>query len=160
MTLVPADTTRAIVETERPATLAWAERRGWSIAFDMDALRLSGTVEHPADGAGHLHLSAELSGYQAVPPAWSFVDPSSGVPSPTRFPAAGTVAGKSSIFHPSLVICAPFNRLAYAEHGGPHTNWSGPSSWRGVTGYVMATTIPAMLAVIDLHLHYSPGMRS
>jgi hypothetical protein len=64
-----------------------------------------------------------------------------------------------SIFHGSGVICAPFNRLAYGEHGGPHGDWGGPLSWLNVRGHVRATALADMLALIIAHLNYSPGWK-
>jgi hypothetical protein len=133
---------------------AWAARHGWTLEFDLDALTVAGVVTHPADGVGQLYLLGDCSGYRAVPPAWTFVDPDSGATIQHAFPARGRGA---TIFHQKLIICAPFNRLAYKECGGPHADWSGPSNWLHVTRGVKAPTIADMLNVINAHLQYSPG---
>jgi hypothetical protein len=64
-----------------------------------------------------------------------------------------------SIFHPNRLICAPWNRLAYGEHGGPHADWGGQTSWTSVgAGYTKGDTLGDMLSQIALHLAVSPGM--
>ncbi|MFC0028006.1 hypothetical protein ACFFMM_00510 [Micromonospora chaiyaphumensis] len=64
-----------------------------------------------------------------------------------------------SIFHPNRLICAPWNRLAYAEHGGPHPDWGALTNWKTAgAGYTKADTLADMLSQIHLHLTLSPGM--
>jgi hypothetical protein len=75
-----------------------------------------------------------------------------------RFPKGGTLpGGVQSIFHSSGVICAPFNRLAFAEHAGPHGDWGGPANWLSVRRTVRATNLAEMIAQIEAHLTSSPG---
>ena len=52
------------------------------------------------------------------------------------------------MFNTSCFICAPFNRLAYKIHGGPHQDWNGPEKWLDVCGHVGARTLAEMLAQI------------
>ncbi|HVT70443.1 MAG TPA: hypothetical protein VHF26_22040, partial [Trebonia sp.] len=109
-----------------------------------------------ADSAIRLH--ADLAGYRALPPAWTVIPPDATAPATYRFPAGGTLpGGVGSVFHNSKVICAPFNRLAYQQHAGPHSDWGGPAAWLSVRGHVRATTLAEMLAQIIMHLRYSPG---
>lgn len=158
MSEVPRLTTRAVVEAETPALMAWARRQGWDVAVDLQELELRAETDHPVDGVGRLSLVGDLVGYRGVPPAWGFRDPATDGVGRSAWPATGPLPwGGSSIFHSQPVICAPFNRLAYAAHGGPHSDWSGPANWLAVTGVVSATTLAAMLGVIHLHLRYSPG---
>lgn len=154
MSAVPAETTRAILEDEAQAAQAWAARHGWTLEVHLDALTVTAAVTHPVDGIGRFHLWGDCSGYRAVPPAWTFVEPDSQTTTKHAFPARSRGA---TIFHQNPVICAPFNRLAYKEYNGPHANWSGPSNWMNITGHVRATTIADMLNVINLHLQHSPG---
>lgn len=143
---------------EEPALRSVAQRRGWAVSLDLEGLALSATIDHPVAGVGLLRLDADLDGYRAIPPAWRFVDPDTGEVSQRAFPKPGSgPQGSGSIFHPHPVICAPFNRLAYQDHGGPHPDWSGPANWVNVTGHVFAHTLGEMLSVIDLHLRFSPG---
>lgn len=157
MSLVPAEVTRAIVEHELSAVSAWAQRHDVSVDRDLDLLLLTVQLPHPVPSLGHVTLRADLDGYRAVPPAWTFLD-ADGQVSPRAFPAAGPGLGGSSIFHPHPVICAPFNRLAYTEHEGPHGDWGGPQRWLNVRGVVFAPTLADMLNVVRTHLRTSPGM--
>ena len=158
MSLVPSDATRAFVEEELVGARAWATRQGWLLTWVPDALILRAAAYHPTMGR-LLELVGDFDGYRAAPPAWRFVRPSTSEVTPQVFPAAGTsTAITGSIFHPQCVICAPWNRLAYVQHGGPHGDWSEPTGWMSLTTQTTATTVGDMLAVIDAHLACSTGM--
>jgi hypothetical protein len=154
--MVPAAVTLAVLAQELPAAHRWAARHTWTLEADLNALRLTATTHHPGDHA-ELVLIGQCAGYRAVPPAWQFVDPRTGQPTPQAFPAPGPAAGGSSIFHTTPVLCAPWNRLAYAENGGPHGDWATAAGWLNVRNTTQATTIADMLATIDAHLRSSPG---
>lgn len=121
----------------------------------MEALFLVCRLTHPADGEP-LCLVGRVDGYKAMPPAWDFVDPQTQEPDPRAFPSGGNVPGGGSIFHNSRVICAPFNRLAFGDYGGPHGKWS-TEGWLEIRGNVRAATLAEMLNVIATHLRFSPG---
>jgi hypothetical protein len=55
------------------------------------------------------------------------------------------------------VLCAPWNRLAYAEVAGPHGDWGATTGWLEVRNTTQATRIADMLATVDAHLRSSPG---
>ena len=56
------------------------------------------------------------------------------------------------------IICAPFNRLAYATHDGPHSNWGDAAQWMTAgPGYVYAVTIGDMLQLILRDFSLSKG---
>lgn len=151
------EVTIATVEGELPGMRGYADRHGWRVAWDPAHLLLTVDGRHPGAGtAARLH--ADVTDYRAVPPAWTFgIDADSTV---ARFPQPGTVPENiQSIFHSNGVICAPFSRLAYANHGGPHGDWGGPANWLQITGKVTAKTLGDMLAHIVLHLKYSPGWK-
>jgi hypothetical protein len=154
--MVPRDVTIATVEAELPAMRAYADRHSWAIDWRPDSLLLLADGAHP-DGSP-LRLHADVEGYRAQPPAWRVIPPAAETPDPYRFPQAGTLPGGiGSICHSSKVFCAPFNRLAYKVHSGPHDDWGGPTAWLNVRGQVRATTLADMLATIVSHLHHSPG---
>lgn len=156
--MVPAETTLAIVTPELALAKVWAERHGWEINFDPDALLLSCHATHPAKNES-LHLTGALDGYRALPPAWRFLD-KTGQHVKAAYPAPGALpGGKSSIFHTQPVICAHFNRLAYSEGDGPHKgDWKSAINWLAITGdMVRATTLAEMLQAIEVHLRFSPG---
>jgi hypothetical protein len=152
--MIPAVVTAAAVDAEFPAVTAWAARRpSWAVRYDAPTLILYADTIHPITGQP-VAIAAELTGYRAVPPAWTIAGPDG------AFPTSGQVPGVSgSIFHSNRLICAPWNRLAYAEHGGPHPDWGGQTNWTSAgNGYTKADTLADMLSQIALHLAASPGM--
>jgi hypothetical protein len=154
---VPKDVTVAVVEDELQAANAYVRRHSWSITWQKEELAVLFNGKHPADDC-LIRWRAEVADYRAMPPAWTcFQVDDQGATTP-RFPKAGTVeGGVGSIFHPSGVICAPFNRLAFKVHAGPHDDWGGPADWLQVRGKVRATVLAEMIAQIVVHLKYSPG---
>lgn len=156
--MVPPEATRAVLDVEAPSIETWASRHGWFVQIDPVRLALVVTVRHPSDES-LLLLVGDLTGYRGVPPAWKFVDPLTGQSTAAAFPAAGPgPGGKGSIFHSNVVICAPWNRLAYQAEGGPHGDWQDATNWLNVAGDVTrAGNIAEMLSAIDVHLRTSPG---
>ena len=154
---LPPAMARASVEDELDAARAWAARHGWILRWRSEDLSLRAATYHEA--AGRLvEVVGVLDGYRALPPAWRFVQPGTGVADPASFPAPGQGSIPGSIFHSNAVICAPWNRLAYAEHGGPHGDWSGPAAWLQASGMTVAHTLADMLSALDVHLRQSAGM--
>lgn len=156
--MVPRHVTRVLVEAERPAVEAWASRNAWEVQFLPDLLVLNATVKHPTDGQ-LLWLTADLSGYRALPPAWRFVN-AEGQETRNAYPSPGSLpGGKSSIFHSKPVICAPFNRLSYKDAEGPHANdWGDSVRWTRIQGdFATPKTLADMLMVIATHLTFSTG---
>lgn len=156
--MVPTEISRQIVRVEMPAALALVRRRGLDADWDETMLVLRLPLVQPETGEAFV-LRGAMDGYRAIPPAWDFEEPrTSVVGTMAAFPrpAGGPV---SSIYHGKPCICAHFNRLAYADAGGPHAgDWGSATSWlqRG-TGYTRATTIGDMLAVILEHFAHTRG---
>jgi hypothetical protein len=165
--MVPAAVTRAMIATESPAVIAWAARHGWTVELDAGDLALVAFVAHPAlklvpadSPAPPVTFRADLPGYAALPPSWTCRHPD-GSTSKSAYPEAGTTqALPSSIFHAQGLICAPWNRLAYGDKGGPHSNWGDAANWKTVDPTATkADTLVDMLSCLDLHLASSPGMQ-
>ncbi len=165
--MVAADVTRVVVETEMEPALSWAARHGWELQLDASALRLTALMAHPAD-KHPLALVADLNGYRGVPPAWEFVDRETRARDRHAFPKGAPLFAppgqKASIFteyQGTPVVCAPFNRLAFADGTGIHGNWGASSGWLSLIvdggDIVRASTLGEMLATIELHLRVSPG---
>ena len=160
---VPANVSRALLAAEVPAIAAWAQRSGWHVEVKVSDLSLAAEAPHPASKQT-LHLRGRFDQYDYLPPRWACVD-REGKESGWTVPAPGPVPNGSGGVVPSVfighgahgVICAPFNRNAYAEHGGPHPDWKGPAAWKSVVGHVRALSIAEMLDVIRMHLLHSPG---
>lgn len=167
MTLLPEDTVRAYVAAEMAAAKAWAARNGLALAYDEDTHRLKVELQGAPDPntglAERFVLHGSFEDYKAVPPAWWFVHPDTGADiGPPAFPLGPTPNSRgSSLFIGSgptgAVICAHFNRLAYAEHAGPHGDWGPPTNWLTPppSQYTYAETIADMLARIHLETRES-----
>jgi hypothetical protein len=156
--MVPRDVTTAVVDGELPPMRAYGDRHGWKLDWRPDTLVLLADGIHPDGSPVRFHV--DVQGYRAQPPAWSVIPPDAESPQPYRFPNGGQLPGGiGSIFHSKKVICAPFNRLAFKDHGGLHEDWGGPTAWLDVRGQVRATTLAEMLTVITAHMHYSPGWK-
>lgn len=158
--LTPLDITRVVIATDEQAAItAWASRHHWDVALDLDALRLTASTLHPATGQT-VTFNGDFEGYPAQAPAWwCGTVPSDKASYPA--PMATAVPGlQGSVFHPNPCICAPWNRLAYAAHQGPHSDWGTTTDWKqAAPTYTQAHTIPDMLAALRLHLQHSPGMQ-
>ncbi|SFG26973.1 hypothetical protein SAMN02787118_11817 [Streptomyces mirabilis] len=158
--MLPEQVTRAVMAGETPAVTAWAERHQWRVRVDPDSQTLTAVTTHPATNTLVL-FHADLTGYPALPPAWTCRD-DQGCSPHDAFPLAGTgpvITG--SVFHPNPVICAPWNRLAYSEHSGPHADWGGLTEWKtAAPASTRAHTLADMLNTLRLHLAASPGMAS
>ena len=155
-----ADVTIAAVEEELPGIRAYSARHGWHVTWDPRRLHLILVGQHPQNNTP-VQVRADVDGYRAMPPAWTFSDPTKKRSADAFFPRSGSLPnGRSSIFHSSRRICAPFNRLAYKSQGGPHSNWGGPEMWLevGRAGEVRAFRLADMFAVIVGHLAASAGM--
>lgn len=154
--MVPANVTQAVVAAETPAVTAWAMRHRWTVTFAQDDTHLDAATIHPVT-KNPIVFHAELDGYPAIPPAWTCRDADGNV-TPATFPMPGQrPAVPGSIFHPNHVICAPWNRLAYGSHGGPHSDWADQSGWKTIGGVTQAHTIADMLNSLALHLAPSPA---
>jgi hypothetical protein len=105
------------------------------------------------NGGEHYLVIADMTDYDVLPPAWRFTDPRNGkIIGKAAYPVA------SGIFHSDGVICAPWNRLAYGESGGPHSDWGLPTGWKTPRPpYTYAVTIPDMLERIVREIRGARG---
>jgi hypothetical protein len=137
------------------AATAWAGRSG-ILVFDWIPEQLELHVlltQFETDTK--FYLTGSFPDYKELPPIWSFCSEKwvatrnqKDFPKPKPLP----ITGGASIFHIKPVICAPFNRLAFAEHEGPHSDWGGPPQWQTcAANYTRATTVGDMLGVIWTH---------
>ncbi|HUE85101.1 MAG TPA: hypothetical protein VMO26_03410 [Vicinamibacterales bacterium] len=153
--------TRAYIEAELPAVEHFCRRHGLGWTCDLEHLRAELTLRGPGANEATLEeylAMADLTKYRAMPPWWRMVDPRTkkeigpaGLPNPTR------TAFPSSIFHGSGVLCAPWNRGAYKQMGGPHDNWGDASAWEQVRGTTIALTLGEMVDRIYRETQESRG---
>lgn len=158
--MVPTAVTQVVIDDVRAAIIAWAARHHWDVQCDIGGLALVAATRHPRIDAT-VTFHAALDGFPGIPPAWT-CRTRDGQNIRSAYPAAGAAPGiPSSIFHPNGLICAHWNRLAYQVHGGPHPDWGELTNWKTVgPGTAHADTLPDMLALLRLHLIYSPGMQT
>ena len=116
---VAPDVSRAHAEEEIEAAREWAGLHGWSLDWKPDQLLLSVSMRSAVDGEA-FELEVALDGYRAVPPMFEFRHAATGERGTYRcYPKGGR-----GYFHNQPVICAPWNRKAYAAFGGPHGDWA------------------------------------
>lgn len=159
--MVPAETTVIIVENEMVGAQAWAKRRNVALAWVPERLEVRAVFTQP-ETEEPFFLRGWFPDYRVLPPVWIFTDASwSAEPGPSFFPRPAQTPFGGSLFTTGNgpVICAPFNRLAYAEHRGPHGDWGGPIGWvtAGQAGQVKAHCIGDMLQVILRDLLHTRG---
>ena len=159
--------TEAVMADEQPAITAWVERNGWKLTYDPVALQGRVEVEHPHAAGKIVIFWFDVTGYpNKQPPAWwcggdgmSVTTEKADYPRPALAPPPGLPNG--SIFHANPVICAPWNRLAYGVHGGPHSDWPALAAWKTYgAGSTQAHAIPDMLSALAIHLDRSDGMQA
>ena len=160
--MLPSAVTDAAIENELPGALAWAQRR--RIALDTRLLRerIIRAVLVQQDEGEKFYLQGSFDDYKELPPIWDWCDESwSNTGALHLSPRVDNSPFGSSMFiqHNSRgIICAPFNRLAYATHDGPHSNWGDAAQWMTAgPGYVYAVTIGDMLQLILRDFSLSKG---
>lgn len=117
--VVAPEVSRTHVEGDLAALKVWAELNRWVLDWRPGQLLLGVSMRSAVDGESY-ELEIALDGYRALPPSFQFVRSSSGERGTHRcYPRGGR-----GYFHTLPVICAPWNRLAYAAHGGPHGDWA------------------------------------
>jgi hypothetical protein len=157
--VVPRETTVIILEDEFSGAEAWAGRHGVPLAWLPESLEVRVTLTQPVTNE-RFYLRGRFDDYREQAPAWTFTDATwSAEPRLQLFPRPGQTPYGASILHSKPVICAPFNRLAYSEHKGPHDNWGGPTNWLTAAQphEVRAQHFGDMLHVIFRDFVYSRG---
>jgi hypothetical protein len=162
--LLPAEAVKAYIDEELPGAQAWADRAGLDLIYDSDQLRLRVHLEGSGPGGDEKYLlEGRLDDYKTLPPIWNFLHPETAAEiGISAFPAAPqpAIGGPSIFIQHALrgaVICAHFNRWAYAQEGGPHGDWGESSNWHNVTGGTIAKTLGDMLERINVEVKASPG---
>lgn len=150
-------------EDEVPAARQWAEFHHLDLTWDEADLRVTLRLSsHPDVGEPEPYLiEGKCQEYRVIPPSWQFLDPRTGLDvGDAGTPLAGAFPG-GSVLHSSGVICAPWNRLAYADQRAVHSDWTEPSKWQSIApGHTNASTLPEMLARIRAEVLISPGRRA
>ena len=124
--MLPSAVTDAAIAGELPGVRAWAERHQIALDTRLIAERIIRVVLVQEKGE-KFYLQGNFADYRELPPiwdwrgeTWSATDGLHLSPGPQ-----GTPFGASMFIQHNNrgLICAPFNRLAYGTHNGPHSNW-------------------------------------
>jgi hypothetical protein len=149
---------RAFVESEMPAALAWAQRKGATTAYDPVGLTLTLDARGPAAQDGmpdeHYRIIGAFGDYRTLPPTWQFVAPDTSAL--VGAPAYPQPTG-ASVLHPSALICAHWSRKAYGTEGGPHPDWGELSTWQEPKTGTVALTIGDMVGRLLSEIATSRG---
>ena len=133
--------------------MAWAARHGIDVTTLMPSKRILRVVLVQEKSKEKFFLQGQFEQYKALPPVWEWCDTNwSGNGSSCLSPKPENTPFGSSIFithNNKAIICAPFNRLAFAKHSGLHKKWGDPTQWiTAGLGHVHAVTIGDMLQVL------------
>ncbi len=147
--MIPDEITIQLVEHELEGARAWGNRKGISFIWLPKDLLIRITMVQPSTEESFF-LQGDIKKYKAVPPAWTFRNSDwCGEFEKKNYPAPSQTPWGSSIFHGKPVLCTPFNRLAYGENNGPHSDWGGATNWLSAGGnHIKAYTIGDMLQAI------------
>ena len=109
----------------------------------------------------NITLQGEFSDYKALPPVWDWRDKEwekSSEPALSPNPVDNPLGSTFLLHHDKAIICAHFNRLAYGNHGGPHSDWGDPAQWTTTgSGHIRAVTIGDMLQSILRDFCFTKG---
>ena len=153
--MIPLAVTDVAIADELPGAVAWATRR--QIVMDTRSIpvRTLRLVLVQPNTNEKFYLQGTFEDYRAYPPqwqwydnSWSSTDSSRLSPKPGRRPSS---LGASMFIHHNGkgLICAPFNRLAYGAHEGPHSDWGSLAQWMTAgKGFVRAVKLGDMLSSI------------
>ena len=158
--MLPPAVTDAAICSELPGALAWAKRS--QIVITTPTKQIIRMVLVQGGEGEKFYLEGNFEDYKELPPVWRWCDESwtkhDGLylsPKPLDTPFG------SSMFIPCNnigIICAPFNRLAFKTHGGPHKDWGEPAQWMTAgRNYVYAVTIGDMLQSILRDFRFTQG---
>ena len=160
--MLPAAVTDAAIGDELPGAMAWAKRHNVAMDTQFIADRIIRAVFVQPENGEKFYLRGAFEDYRAYPPIWEWYDESWTTTNDLHLsPQPGNSPIGSSIFiqhNGRGLICAPFNRLAYGEHNGPHTDWGNPAQWiTAGQDYIHAITIGDMLNSILRDFRFSDG---
>ena len=160
--MIPPETTQLILQHEMAGASKWAERHSVPLQWRPERLEVRAILKQPETDE-LFYLRGVFDDYRRLPPAWTFTSDEESTEAAMHFaPRVDKPPFGSSLFikkNNRPVICAPFNRLAYAEHNGPHANWRGAANWltAGQPNRAKAHYLGDMLQVIYRDFCFSRG---
>jgi hypothetical protein len=158
--MISTKDTRLIVEFELEGARSWALRHDVPLDWLPSELEVRLVLTQPRTGQ-RFYFKARFPDYKELPPEWTLCDESwQSSNAKSLFPRPKEPATPASIFIGSgegAVICAPFNRLAFSRHGGPHGDWSLAQWQTAAGGHIRATTVGDMLQALRLFMNRTEG---
>ena len=150
----------ATLNVELPGAMEWAKRHGISVTSLLPEARILRVVLVQQNAQEEFFLQGCFDQYKVLPPIWDWRDESWTEHShPTLSPERRDTPFGPSMFLPhqnEAIICAPFNRLAFNTHGGPHQDWGDPAQWMTPRHpWVHAVMIGDMLQAIVRDFRYT-----
>ena len=150
----------ATLRAELPGAIEWAKRHGISVTSLLPDALILRVVLVQTTTKDEYFLQGSFDQYKELPPVWEWQDESwTESSSPRLSPERRDTPFGASMFLPhrnEAIICAPFNRLAFDSHGGPHRDWGDPAQWRTPRDrWVHAVTIGDMLQAIVRDFRYT-----
>jgi len=150
----------ATLKAELPGAIEWAKRHGISVMSLLPDARVLRVVLVQETTQEEYFLQGCFDQYKELPPVWEWRDKSWAERSNTSLsPERRDTPFGPSMFLPhgnQAIICAPFNRMAFDSHGGPHKDWGEPAQWRTPRDpWVHAVTIGDMLQAILRDFRYT-----
>lgn len=159
--MLPAVVVDGVLAEEIEGALAWASRHRLVLDWNAATRTLRAALEQ-RDTLERFYLQGQFNDYKALPPTWVWCDRAwCNAGAPHLSPKPGRSPFGSSMFiknNNTAIICAPFNRLAFGVHGGPHSDWGDPVQWMNAGGrHIRATTIGDMLQSIQRDFRHTGG---
>ena len=159
--MIPERVTAAVLASELDAAYEWARREQVELDCSLPEKLLRATFVR-GGSSEYFYLRGRFDGYKGLPPIWQWCDASWSNAGDRRFSPdpAQTVHGSSMFLdhRGTAIICAPFNRIAYAVHNGPHGDWGDLAHWMTAGRRVVyAVTIADMLHTIARDFRYTTG---
>ena len=115
------------IASELEGALRWAARHDIDVSTELLAERILRVVLVQEQSRRRFFLQGKFDQYKALPPEWDWRDENwlndgsrSLSPQPESTPFGNSMF---IVYQDKAIICAPFNRLAFRHHGGPHRNW-------------------------------------
>ena len=144
---VPLAASLDVLRAELPQLLGYAAALGISVDWSpLEAYTPIFYVTFRNRRGDPAIAELDFAGYPEAPPYVEFVDRVTGVKGiPSLYP---------NCFHPSLCVCAKYNRKAYVGYAGLHAEWRFKDWQDPTSGSGARLDSPAMI-VSDLHAKIS-----
>lgn len=116
---VDRNVSREKIKQELELAAPLAKTYDWQIDSNLEELKFTVKLRSRVNPQDDYIMEFLCDDYKEMPPYIEFIDPKTGERGIRRaYPKGG-----NGFFHSTPCICAQFNRKAYAQYGGPHSDW-------------------------------------